>query len=45
MEKQVCIICGYIYDPKTHDPDNVVFSDGWVCPDCGTREDNMCDQE
>ena len=45
MEEQVCIVCGYIYYPNTYDPDDATFSEGWVCPDCGTREDNMFEQE
>jgi len=43
MQKYVCNLCGYIYDPEIGDPDNGVaagtaFADlpeGWVCPDCG----------
>lgn len=43
MQKYVCNLCGYIYDPRIGDPDNGVapgtaFSDlpaDWVCPDCG----------
>jgi len=43
MQKYVCNLCGYIYDPEIGDPDNGVaagtaFADlpeDWVCPDCG----------
>lgn len=43
MEKYVCVICGYEYDPEEGDPDNGVaagtkFEDipaDWVCPVCG----------
>jgi rubredoxin len=43
MEKYVCTICGYVYDPAKGDPDNGIaagtpFSalpDTWVCPECG----------
>ena len=43
MEKWVCIICSYVYDPEVGDPDNGVepgtaFEDipeDWTCPDCG----------
>jgi rubredoxin len=43
MEKYVCSVCGYVYDPADGDPDNGVapgtrFSDlpgDWVCPVCG----------
>jgi len=43
MQKYVCNLCGYIYDPAIGDPDNGVSAgtafadlpDDWVCPDCG----------
>ena len=43
MEKWVCQVCGYEYDPKRGDPGNGVKAgtkfedvpDDWVCPDCG----------
>lgn len=42
MEKYVCNVCGYIYDPEKGDPDNGInpgteFKDlpeDWVCPVC-----------
>ena len=47
MKKYRCIMCTYIYDPATGDPDNGVkpgtpfedVPDGWVCPDCGAGKD------
>lgn len=47
MEKWVCTVCGYVYDPKIGDPDNGVepgtsftdISDDWVCPECGVGKD------
>jgi len=48
MEKYVCDVCGYIYDPADGDPGQGIdpgtkFEDlpeDWVCPDCGvTKED------
>lgn len=47
MEKYVCSVCGYIYDPALGDSDNGVapgtpFSDlpaDWVCPECGAGKD------
>ncbi len=47
MEKYVCSVCGYIYDPEVGDPENGVDSgtpfaelpDDWVCPDCGATKD------
>jgi len=42
MERYVCNLCGYVYDPKEGDPDSginpgVNFDDipaDWVCPVC-----------
>lgn len=47
MEKWVCTVCGYVYNPEEGDPDNDVapgtaFEDlpeEWVCPDCGADKD------
>ena len=47
MDKYVCTVCGYIYDPEKGDPDNNVpagtsFADipnDWVCPVCGAGKD------
>ena len=52
MEKWVCTVCGYVYDPAEGDPDNGVapgtafddVSDDWVCPECGVGKD-MFEQE
>ena len=49
MQKYVCNLCGYIYDPEIGDPDNGVaagtaFADlpeDWVCPDCGAGVDDF----
>ncbi len=43
MDKYICIVCQYVYDPATGDPDNGVppgtafenLPDDWVCPVCG----------
>ncbi len=43
MDKYVCTICGYIYDPAQGDPASGVkpgtafesLPDSWVCPVCG----------
>jgi rubredoxin len=43
MEKYVCDVCGYVYDPAKGDPDNGVAAntsfdavpESWVCPECG----------
>ena len=43
MDKYVCQVCGYTYDPSKGDPENGIepgtkFGDipgDWTCPDCG----------
>lgn len=43
MDKYVCNVCGYEYDPAQGDPDNNVpagtpwekVPEDWVCPICG----------
>ena len=43
VQKYVCDVCGWVYDPETGNPDNGVkpgtaFADipaDWVCPECG----------
>ncbi|MGH4118218.1 rubredoxin [Clostridium sp.] len=43
MDKYVCIVCGYIYDPAEGDPDAGIVAgtkfkdipEEWVCPLCG----------
>jgi len=47
MEKYVCSVCGYVYDPADGDPDNGVnagtafadIPDDWTCPVCGASKD------
>ena len=47
MEKFVCTVCHYVYDPALGDPDNGVaegtaFADvpaDWVCPLCSVGKD------
>ncbi|MDD5764919.1 MAG: rubredoxin [Candidatus Marinimicrobia bacterium] len=49
MQKYVCTVCGYVYDPKKGDPDNDVkrgtsfedLPDGWVCPLCGAEKEDF----
>jgi rubredoxin len=49
MQKYVCQVCGYVYDPALGDPDNGVdagtaFSavpDDWVCPVCGADKSSF----
>lgn len=43
MDRYVCTVCGYVYDPADGDPDHDVpagtpfekVPDEWVCPMCG----------
>lgn len=49
MDKYVCTICGYVYDPAEGDSDNDIapgtaFEDlpeDWVCPVCGAPKDQF----
>ncbi|HEY5584710.1 MAG TPA: rubredoxin [Ruminiclostridium sp.] len=43
MDKYVCTVCGYVYDPEEGDPDSGIapgtafadIPDDWTCPLCG----------
>ncbi|MEG3895546.1 MULTISPECIES: rubredoxin [unclassified Microcoleus] len=43
MQKYVCTVCNYVYDPEVGDPDGGIpagtpfedIPDDWVCPTCG----------
>jgi rubredoxin len=47
MDKYVCSVCGYVYDPEVGDPDNGIapgtafedLPDDWECPVCGVGKD------
>jgi rubredoxin len=49
MQKYVCIVCGYVYNPEVGDPDNGVqpgtpwqdVPETWVCPLCGVGKDQF----
>ncbi len=49
MERYVCLVCGWIYDPEIGDekggiPPGVSFRDlpdSWVCPECGAGKDEF----
>ena len=49
MQKYVCILCGYIYDPEAGDEDGGIapgvsfenLPDDWVCPLCGAGKDEF----
>ena len=49
MDRYVCVICGYVYDPEQGDPDNGVapgtkwedVPDDWECPVCGAGKEDF----
>ena len=49
MEKYICTVCGYVYDPELGDPENGIeagtpfeeLPDDWVCPECGVGKDEF----
>ena len=49
MDKYVCKVCGYVYDPKKGDPENGIkpgtkfedLPDDWVCPICGAGKEEF----
>jgi len=53
MDKYVCTICGYVYDPAQGDTDNDIepgtkfedLPDDWECPVCGASKDDFEKEE
>lgn len=53
MQKYVCEICGYVYDPAQGDPDSDIpagtsfddLPDDWTCPICGATKDNFVPED
>jgi len=49
MDRYVCTVCGYVYDPEQGDPDNGVapgtkwedVPDDWQCPVCGASKSDF----
>ena len=49
MQKQLCLLCGYVYDPADGDPESGVepgtefanLPEDWVCPICGAGKDEF----
>ena len=49
MDRYVCIICGYVYDPAEGDPDSGIapgtafedIPDDWLCPVCGVGKEHF----
>ena len=52
MEKYVCLLCGYVYDPEIGDPENdiapnTLFSElpnDYRCPICGAGKEQFTKQ-
>lgn len=53
MDKYVCEVCGWVYDPEIGDPENGIapgtsfadIPDDWVCPLCGVGKDEFKPEE
>ena len=49
MDKYVCLICSYVYDPEAGDSDAGInpgtsfesLPEDWVCPDCGVGKEDF----
>lgn len=49
MQKYICVVCDYIYDPQIGDIDSGIaagtaFEDipeDWECPDCGVGKEDF----
>jgi len=49
MDKYVCLLCGYVYDPAIGEPDNGIekgtsfenLPDDYRCPVCGASKDEF----
>lgn len=49
MDKYICMVCGYIYDPEEGDSDGGIppdtpfeeLPDDWTCPICGAGKDQF----
>ena len=49
MDRYVCTVCGYVYDPDEGDPENGIepgtrfedLPDDWTCPVCGATQDEF----
>jgi rubredoxin len=49
MDRWVCQVCGYVYDPAKGDPDAGIAAgtkfealpDDWACPICGAQKSDF----
>ena len=52
MQKYVCSVCGYVYDPQAGDPDNGIepgtafeaLPEDWSCPLCSVGKEMFNEQ-
>ena len=53
MQKYVCNVCGYVYNPIKGDPDSGIapgtpfddVPDNWNCPECGVGKSDFSPQD
>lgn len=49
MQKYLCTVCGYVYDPEKGDPEHGVapgtpwdqLPADWTCPECGAGKEEF----
>jgi len=41
VDKYVCSVCGYFYDPEEEDTPFEDLPDDWACPICGALKDQF----
>jgi rubredoxin len=49
MDKYVCTVCGYVYDPAKGDPTQGInpgtafesLPGDWICPECGAGKEQF----
>jgi rubredoxin len=49
LRKWMCVVCGYIYDEATGEPEEGIEAgtrwedvpETWTCPDCGATKDDF----
>jgi rubredoxin len=53
MDRYVCSVCGYVYDPEEGDSDGGIAAgtkfedlpDDWACPTCGVGKEDFEKEE
>lgn len=49
MEKYICVVCAYVYDPAVGAPEDGIkpgtafkdIPDNWTCPECGVSKSDF----